>query len=97
MPATTGEPQRKERFSQRKERLSWNQGAYVKFTSVNCKFFYLKIEGKKLLHGLRLFMAKGTLCSIEGEKNHRTQEDGSTEPCVVRDPSAFRSNTANRV
>ena len=54
--------------------MSWNQGAYVKFTGVNCEFFYLKIEEKKLLRGHRLFMAKGTLCSIEGEK-HRTQED----------------------
>lgn len=69
MPATTGEPQRKERFSQKKERLSWNQGAYVKFTGVNCKFFYLKIEGKKVAAWTQVIHGKrDTLLNRGGEK-----------------------------
>lgn len=75
--------------------MSWNQGVYVKFIGVNCKFFYLKIEEKKVPAWTQVIHDKGDTLLNRGEKN--IGSGGSTELCAVRDPGAFRSSTANRV
>lgn len=49
--------------------MSWDRGAYVKFTGVNCKFFYLKIEGKKVAAWTQVIHGKGdTLLNREEKK-----------------------------